>query len=83
MMRRRRPSRPHPTAPDSLPNTPASEPERARAVNELLEQRGLERPQIDAWWGTRLEDNGFRARTEMWEDGEFDEVERQARLHAQ
>ena len=79
---KRRPRPPRPTAPDSLPSTPAVEPERARAVNDALASRGLERPQIDAWWGTRLEENAFRSRTELWENGEFDTVERQAQTPA-
>ena len=73
---------PRPVAPDSVPSTQPTEAERARRVNEVLEGRGLERPQIDAWWGTRREENEFRSRTEMWRDGEFDAVERQAEPHA-
>ena len=81
-MRRREPRTPRPTAPDSMPNVVSAEPERASHINELLTARGLERPQIDAWWGLRVESNSFRSRTEMWEAGEFDEVEAQAHLHA-
>jgi len=79
MKRRRRFFAPRPLAPDSLPAEATVESERAERVNELLSSRGLERPEIDAWWGTRLEENEGRSRTELWADGAYDAVERQAR----
>jgi hypothetical protein len=47
-------------------------------VNHRLTERGYDGPMIDAWWGTRLEVNGFQTRTEMWGAGQYDEVEAQA-----
>jgi len=79
MKRRRRLFAPRPLAPDSLPAEATVESARTEAVNELLAARGMERPEIDAWWGTRREGNAGRSRTEMWSDGDYDEVERQAR----
>jgi len=79
MKRRRRMQAPRPTAPDSLPGELAAEPDRAQIVNDVLSARGLQRPEIDAWWGLRLDDNDGRSRTEMWVAGEYDAVERQAR----
>jgi hypothetical protein len=73
---------PRPVAPDSLPSTPALQADRAQRVNELLEQSGLDRPQIDAWWGFRLDENELLTRTELWERGEFDAVEQQAKARA-
>ena len=47
-------------------------------VNLLLAERGLEEPEIAAWWLVRLATNGSRTRAEMWQGGECIEVERQA-----